>query len=112
SPAFGMPYCVVSVGCLGLRRREPEMERPLRVGGSGSGGLVISATSSVLTLILWILDLPITPFSAELEWRSWVMFGAWLLVGIFFMFRLPTGIKAGPRAESELLAKVRALRGK
>ena len=112
SPAIVIAYFLVSVGFLVLRRREPEMERPLRVGGSGRGGLVISATSSVLTLILFILYLPITPFSAELDWRSWVMFGAWLLVGIFFMFRLPTGIKAGPRAESELLAKVRALRGK
>src|SRR5699024_8170823 len=90
SPAIVIAYFLVSVGFLVLRRREPEMERPLRVGGSGRGGLVISATSSVLTLILFILYLPITPFSAELDWRSWVMCCAWLLVCIFFVFRLPT----------------------
>src|SRR5699024_1566555 len=92
----GSPAIVIA-NFLVLRRREPEMERRLMVGGSGRGGLGISSTSSVLTLILFILYLPITPFSAELDWRSWVMFGAWLLVGIFFIFRLPTGIKAGPR---------------
>src|SRR5699024_12865607 len=102
----------VSSGLLVTRRRAPATQRPLNVAGSGRGRLVICATPTVLTLILFFLSLPITPFSAELDWRSWVMFGAWLLVGIFFMSRLPTGIKAGPRAESELLAKVRALRGK
>ena len=57
-------------------------------------------------------NLPITPFSAQLAWQSWAMFGVWLIIGIVFMFRLPRGVKAGPNAENELLAKVRALRGK
>ena len=33
------------------------------------------------------------------------MFGFWLAVRVFFMFRLPTGIKARPNTEDELLAK-------
>src|SRR5699024_8746663 len=110
SPAIVIAYFLVSVGFLVLRRREPDMERPLRIGGTGKSGAVIGAISSVLTLLLFILYLPITPFSAELDWKSWVMFGAWLLVGVYFMLRLPTVVKAGPKAESELLAKVRALR--
>src|SRR5699024_9870278 len=109
-PAIVIAYFLVSVGFLVLRRREPDMERPLRIGGTGKSGAVIGAISSVLTLLLVILYLPITPFSAELDWKAWVMFGAWLLVGVYFMLRHPTGVKAGKKAESELLAKVGALR--
>src|SRR5699024_5047918 len=71
SPGIVIDYFLVSVGYHVLRRRDPEMDRLLRVGGSGRGCLVISATSSVLTLILFILSLSITPFSAELDWISW-----------------------------------------
>ncbi|MBM6590682.1 APC family permease [Brevibacterium sp. RIT 803] len=110
SPAIVIAYFLVSVGFIILRKREPAMGRPLRIGGKGNGGMVIGTISAVLTLALFILYLPITPFSAQLAWQSWTMFGLWLAVGIFFMFRLPTGIKAGPNAEDELLAKVKSLR--
>lgn len=112
SPAIVIAYFLVSVGFLVLRKREPNMERPLRIGGPRRGGVIIGVISSVLTLILFILYIPITPVSAQLAWQSWVGFAVWLLVGVIFMFRLPTGIKAGPNAENELLAKVKALRGK
>ena len=112
SPAIVIAYFLVSVGFLILRKREPAMDRPLRVGGKGNGGMVIGAISAVLTLALFVLYLPITPWSAQLAWQSWAMFGLWLAVGVFFMFRLPTGIKAGPNAENELLAKVKSLRKK
>lgn len=112
SPAIVIAYFLVSVGFIILRKREPAMGRPLRIGGKGNGGMVIGTISAVLTLALFILYLPITPFSAQLAWQSWAMFGLWLAVGIFFMFRLPTGIKAGPNAEDELLAKVKSLRKK
>lgn len=106
SPAIVIAYFLVSVAFLVLRRREPDMGRPLRIGGKGGGGMVIGAIAAVLTLILFILYLPITPFSAQLEWPSWTMFGLWLAVGVFFMLRLPTGIKAGPGAEEELVVSV------
>ena len=112
SPAIVIAYFLVSVGFIILRKREPAMGRPLRIGGKGNGGMVIGTISAVLTLALFILYLPITPFSAQLAWQSWAMFGLWLAVGIFFMFRLPTGVKAGPNAEEELLAKVKSLRKK
>ena len=112
SPAIVIAYFLVSVGFLVLRKREPNMERPLRIGGDRNGGVVIGVISSVLTFILFILYIPITPVSAQLAWQSWVGFAVWLLVGIWFMIKLPTGIKAGPNAENELLAKVKALRGK
>ncbi|GEB23781.1 APC family permease [Brevibacterium aurantiacum] len=112
SPAIVIAYFLVSVGFIILRKREPAMDRPLRIGGKGNGGMIIGIISAVLTLALFILYLPITPYSAQLAWQSWAMFGLWLAVGIVFMFRLPTGVKAGPNAENELLAKVKSLRKK
>ncbi|SDS20963.1 Amino acid transporter [Brevibacterium sandarakinum] len=112
SPAIVIAYFLVSIGFLILRKREPAMDRPLRVGGKSNGGMIIGVISAVLTLALFVLYLPITTWSAQLAWQSWAMFGLWLAVGIFFMFRLPTGIKAGPNAETELLAKVKSLRKK
>lgn len=112
SPAIVIAYFLASVGFIILRKREPAMDRPLRIGGKGNGGMIIGIISAVLTLALFILYLPITPYSAQLAWQSWAMFGLWLAVGIVFMFRLPTGVKAGPNAENELLAKVKSLRKK
>ncbi|WP_350270295.1 APC family permease [Brevibacterium sp. CBA3109] len=112
SPAIVIAYFLVSIGFLVLRKREPAMDRPLRIGGKSNGGMVIGVISAVLTLALFVLYLPITPWSAQLAWQSWAMFGLWLAVGVFFMFRLPTGVKAGPNAEVELLAKVKSLRRK
>ncbi len=110
SPAIVIAYFLVSVAFLVLRRSEPNMDRPLRIGGSGGGGFVIGAISVVLTFLLFVLYVPITPVSAQLAPQSWIMFFAWMLVGIIFMFLLPRGVKAGPQAEAELLAKVKARR--
>ena len=112
SPSIVIAYFLVSVAFLVLRKREPAMDRPLRIGGKGNSGFAIGVISAVLTLILFVLYLPITPVSAQLAWQSWAMFGLWLIIGVVFMFRLPRGVKAGPNAENELLAKVKALRGK
>ncbi|RAD07204.1 amino acid permease, partial [Burkholderia multivorans] len=108
SPAIVIAYFLVSIAFIVLRKNEPDMARPLRIGGAGGGGMVIGVIAAVLTLVLFILYIPITPFSAQLAWQSWAMFAAWLLVGIIFMLRLPGGVKAGPNAEAELLAKVKS----
>ncbi|RBP62235.1 amino acid/polyamine/organocation transporter (APC superfamily) [Brevibacterium sanguinis] len=110
SPAIVIAYFLVSVAFLVLRRNEPTMDRPLRIGGSGNGGFVIGVISVILTFLLFILYVPITPVSAQLAPQSWIMFFAWMLVGVIFMFLLPNGVKAGPNAENELLAKVQARR--
>jgi len=39
SPSIVIAYLLVSVVFVILRRREPLMDRPLRVGGKGNGGL-------------------------------------------------------------------------
>src|SRR5699024_12823846 len=41
SPMIVITYMLVAVSFLILRRREPNMDRPLRVGGSGRGGEAI-----------------------------------------------------------------------
>lgn len=100
SPMIVITYMLVSVSFLILRRREPNMARPLRVGGPGRGGEVIGWFAVVLTIALLVQYLPGMP--AQLGWQPWVIFGAWWLAGAFFYFRIPKGIRAGEDVEERL----------
>ena len=112
SPAIIIAYFMVSVVFLVLRKKEPRMDRPMRVGGRGNaGGTVIGVLSVILTALLLFIYIPVTPWSAQLGWPSWVMFGAWMLLGIYYLARLPGGIKPGENAEDDLIAAVKAKRG-
>lgn len=106
SPMIVITYFLVSVAFVLLRKREPDMERPMRVGGKGNVGIVVGAIAAVLCLFLFVLYLPVTPWSAELALPSWAMFGLWLIAGVVMMFRLPGGVKPGPNAENDLLTKL------
>lgn len=101
SPSIVIAYLLVSVVFLVLRRREPQMDRPLRVGGPGKAGLVIGAAAVVLCVGLLSLYLPGMP--AFLDVQPWILFGAWWALGAFFLFRIPTGIAPGEDAEHRLL---------
>jgi APA family basic amino acid/polyamine antiporter len=91
-------FFLVAVTFLVLRQREPEMERPFRV----SSGNVVGALAAVLSLALAVLFLPGMP--AALIWPyEWVILGAWWLVGIVLVSRLPK-IGPGPDAEEQLIA--------
>ena len=91
-------FLLVAVTFLVLRRREPEMERPFRV----ANGQVVGVLAGVLSLGLAILYLPGMP--AALIWPyEWVILGAWWLVGIVLVVRLPK-IGPGRNAEEDLIA--------
>lgn len=107
SPMIVFAYGLVAVTFVILRKKDPGMERPLRVGGKGNGGVVIGIIAAVLCAILFVMYIPaLTPFSVTLGWPSYLMFGLWMLAGVILMFRLPGGIKPGPDAEHELLTQV------
>ncbi|MBY0287891.1 MAG: APC family permease [Mycobacteriaceae bacterium] len=101
SPSIVIAYLLVSVVFLVLRRREPQMDRPLRVGGKGNAGLAIGGAAVVLCVGLLSLYLPGMP--AFLDVQPWILFGAWWVLGAFFLLRIPTGIKPGDDAEHRLL---------
>lgn len=91
-------FFLVAVTFLALRRREPAMERPFRVSRGG----VVGALAAVFSLGLAALFLPGMP--AALIWPyEWVILGAWWLVGILLLMRLPK-IGPGRNAEEELIA--------
>jgi amino acid transporter len=91
-------FFLVAVTFLALRRREPEMERPFRVSSGG----VVGSLAAVFSLALAALFLPGMP--AALIWPyEWAILGAWWLVGIVLLLRLPK-IAPGRRAEEELIA--------
>ncbi|MEZ0339284.1 APC family permease [Mycobacterium sp. pV006] len=101
SPSIVITYLLVSIVFLILRRREPQMERPLRVGGRGKTGVVIGGAAVVLCVGLLSLYLPGMP--AFLDVQPWVLFGAWWVLGAFFLLRIPTGVAPGEDAEHRLL---------
>lgn len=105
SPAIVIAYFLVAIGFLVLRRRDPDMPRPFRVGGAGkTGGILLGVLAVVLTLGMFAMYLPLTPWSTDLGWPAWIMFALWMAIGVYFITRLPRGIKAGPNAEQELIA--------
>lgn len=109
APSIVLAYTLVAVSFLILRRREPGMDRPLRVGGKGKGGIAIGIAAVILGTALFSLYMPGMPAALGIE--PWLLFGAWWVIGLIFFFRVPGGIKAGPDAEEHVLAKLRARAG-
>jgi amino acid transporter len=110
SPSIVIAYALVSVVFVILRRREPDMDRPFRIGGRSHGGTVIGVLSVVLCVGLISLYLPGMP--AFLSAPAWAIFGLWWLLGLVFLLRIPTGIRPGVDAEHRLVAEVDRRRGR
>ncbi|MDO4241627.1 MAG: APC family permease [Microbacteriaceae bacterium] len=110
SPMIVMAYLLVCITFVVLRKREPGMERPLRIGGKGNFGLVLGWLSIAVTAFLVALYVPGMP--AQISWQSWLIFGGWWLVGIVFLLRIPGGVKPGEFAERDLLAIIEKRRSK
>ncbi|MFC7402928.1 APC family permease [Citricoccus sp. GCM10030269] len=100
SPSIVISYFLVCVVFLLLRRREPDMERPF-VAGKGRMGMAVGIAGVVLTLALISLYIPGMP--ASIHPVSYMLFGAWWLLGMFFLFRIPRGVRGGLHAEEDLL---------
>ena len=84
------------------------MDRPLRIGGKGRGGLLIGGSAVVLCAGLLSLYLPGMP--AFLDPQPWLLFGGWWALGVFFLLRIPTGVAPGEDAEHRLLEALRQRR--
>ncbi|MEG9247275.1 APC family permease [Arthrobacter sp. Soc17.1.1.1] len=101
APSIVLAYILVALVFVILRRREPAMERPLRIGGAGNGGTVIGWIAVVLCVGLLSLYLPGMP--AALTPPPWILFGLWWVLGVIFLLRIPRGIAPGHDAEERLL---------
>ncbi|WP_018156217.1 APC family permease [Demetria terragena] len=101
SPSVVIGYLLVAIAFVILRRREPGMERPLRIGGAGQGGLIIGVAAIVLTAGLATLYLPGMPSALPPE--PWALFGLWWVAGFLLLLRVPS-VAPGPDAEERLLA--------
>jgi basic amino acid/polyamine antiporter, APA family len=83
SMSIVIAYLMVAVSFIVLRRREPEMSRPFRVGA----GMVVGVIAVLLSLFFFIQYLPGMP--AGLIWPpEWLIVLAWWIVGLFFIFRM------------------------
>lgn len=95
--AIIIAYIMVAATFLVLRRREPSMQRPFRVGS----GTLVGSFAVMLSIGLLVLFLPGMP--SGLVPAEWVILGLWALLGLVFFVRLPR-VAAGPDAEERLLA--------
>ncbi|WP_026545527.1 APC family permease [Arthrobacter sp. 35/47] len=105
APSIVIAYILVSIVFVILRRREPHMDRPLRVGGKGNGGTIIGVAAAVLCIALLSLYLPGMP--AALTPPPWILFGLWWVLGAVLLFRIPSGIAPGQDAEHRLLERLK-----
>ena len=107
SPSIVITYLLVSVVFLILRRREPAMDRPLRIGGhSRVGGLVIGVAAVIATAALMTLYVPGMP--AALDIQPYAIFVLWWAFGLVLLTRIPGGVTPGPDAEEDLLDSLAA----
>lgn len=105
SVSIVITYLLVSAVFIVLRRREPEMHRPLRVGGrSAAGGIAVGVAAVITTARLLALYVPGMP--AMLDVQPYVILGLWWLLGVVFLVRVPGGVAPGEDAEERLLERL------
>lgn len=74
-----LAYCMVSLSFLILRKKEPDMERPYKVGPYRFVGVMAVAMSGLMVAMY------IIPGSgATLAWQEWIMAGGWCILGVVF----------------------------
>jgi amino acid transporter len=85
SMSIVIAYLMVAISFLVLRRREPEMSRPFRVGA----GMVVGTIAVLLSLFFFVQYMPGMP--AGLIWPpEWAIVILWWIVGLIFIFRMDT----------------------
>lgn len=99
SPSIVITYLLVCIVFVILRKKEPQMVRPYKVGGQKAGKF-IGILGIVVTVGLISLYIPGMP--ASIDAVSYLLFGAWWILGAYFLFKIPRGITPGPNAEEEL----------
>ena len=105
SVSIVITYLLVSAVFIVLRRREPEMDRPLRVGGrSAVGGIAVGVAAVITTACLLALYVPGMP--AMFDVQPYVILGLWWLLGVVFLVRVPGGVAPGEDAEERLLERL------
>lgn len=111
-PSIVLTYMMVAIVFLVLRRREPDLARPMRIGRPGSemAGRVVGVLAVVSTAGMLVLYLPGLP--AFMAPESWMILAGWWILGALFVLKLPAGIKAGPDTEERLLAALASRRQK
>jgi amino acid transporter len=74
-----LAYCMVSISFLILRKKEPDMERPYKVGPWQFVGVMAVLMSGFMVVCYLV------PASGSaLVWQEWLMAGGWCLLGVVF----------------------------
>jgi amino acid transporter len=74
-----LAYCMVSISFLLLRKKEPDMVRPYKVGAYKFVGVMAVLMSGFMVVCYLV------PASGSaLVWQEWLMAGGWCLLGVVF----------------------------
>jgi amino acid transporter len=74
-----LAYCMVSISFLILRKKEPDMKRPYKVGAYKFVGVMAVLMSGFMVVCYLV------PASGSaLVWQEWLMAGGWCLLGVVF----------------------------
>jgi amino acid transporter len=74
-----LAYCMVSISFLILRKKEPDMKRPYKVGAYRFVGVMAVLMSGFMVVCYLV------PASGSaLVWQEWLMAGGWCLLGVVF----------------------------
>lgn len=73
-----LAYCLVAISFVVIRKRNPEMERPYKVGNYRLVGAIAIVMSGAMAVMY------IVPGTAcSLVWQEWVIVGGWSLLGAY-----------------------------
>ncbi len=74
-----LAYCMVSISFLILRKKEPDMPRPYKVGPYKFVGAMAVIMSGFMIVMYMIPN-----SGAALVWQEWTMAGGWCVLGAIF----------------------------
>ena len=74
-----LAYCMVSISFLILRKKEPDMPRPYKVGAYKFVGAMAVIMSGFMIVMYMIPN-----SGAALVWQEWAMAGGWCVLGAIF----------------------------
>ncbi len=99
SLCFMLAWLLVSASAISMRKNKPNMPRPYQMPGGITTGYIAVLMAIIFTLVLVVPGSP-----GALVWPlEWIVFGAWLILGIIFYYLAKPGRESITEKEREYL---------
>ncbi len=99
SLCFMLAWLLVSASAVKMRKSKPDMPRPYKMPGGIATGYMAVVSAIIFTMVLIIPGSP-----GALVWPlEWIVFGAWLILGVIFFSMAKEGRESISEEEREYL---------